>query len=217
MVHDTATKLEAEKERNGIGVISQKVDKISRYYWIKYFFSFLGSFFRFPSKPFFLPFIIFSFSHCCVLWKLFPRFSHSLSSFCKSKRIMNNPNNLLSFFLLPVESERKGEFIGFSGWERIFHCFLVFKGIREKVISFISGLIKAKKVWWILYSSKQKGKTLCFDTSPFGVIRKSVCCAVRRFKFKIAWKLKENFKFTSKFFTLEHSSIIQLCNHASIQ
>lgn len=123
---DMATMLKAEKERNRSD--STKVDKISQIQVNKIF---LGI--TFPSQALFPSFIIFSFSHCCVLWKLFPRFILFLL-FCKSKEIMNNPNNLLSFFALH-RTAQKGEnilqvFPGFSGRRKIyFHCFLNFKGI----------------------------------------------------------------------------------------
>lgn len=90
MFHDKATK--PKLKRREIRTISRKVDNIFE-------ILFFGITFPFSFQALFLPFIIFSFSHCCVLWKLFPRFFFILQRrFCKSKRIMNNPNNLLSFF-----------------------------------------------------------------------------------------------------------------------
>lgn len=157
-----------KQEFNSVGneaeAIARKVDNISQIsaalYWIKniFFFSFGITF---PYKPFFLPFIIFSSSHCCVLWKLFPRFVFlpSLQSqyeVGESKQQNKKSWIILTicylFSFLPDERQRK-YFIGFPGYfqqRNTFHCFPNLKGIQGNVILFIFTVnCDKRKIWWI--------------------------------------------------------------------
>lgn len=141
-------------------------------YWIKYFSPFGITFPFFPSKPFFLfLFIIFSFSHCCVLWKLFPRFFSILCRrFLREKSWIILTICYLFFLTTGRERESKNILYVFQDGEEFFIVFEVFKGIWGKVISFIfSGLIKNKKVMMNLIFIETKGKSLCVDTLLFAV------------------------------------------------